>query len=316
MSRVCDLDYTWKYVPYIQYPTGDPILEWFPPIENISEKHQRLTVAMIDVVYVLGRGLCRAFEPLCEYVDKASSSYDEKTHESEVAKAVWLGGKRLALDFFSLPYTTWRACWWCGNDITQQVLTFCRQTVNLEADLLGSVASTWKPSSSSDAKAKFAESLQTALDEFIGDRTFVLVNLIREASIQLVCDLFNEMFGETVNKIAETLNDLVAKLPPPLNELKPGDIICIIFNSLVSAASSAAVKFWGRKAERFIADPSCGEPPSWKEELAGKFRCAPRIRNDDDDNSKPEENEEDKKRNEKKANNETATETTEEAPGA
>lgn len=306
MARICDLDYTWKYVPYIQYPTGDPILEWFPPIENIIEKHQRLTVAMVDVTYVLGRSMCRALEPLCEYVDKTCENFDEKTHETEVAKAVWLGGKRLAMDYFSLPYTTWRACWWCGNSITQEVLTFCKQTVNLEADFLGTVARNWKPTSKADAKEKFAQALQASLDEFIGDRTYVLVTLIRDASVQLVADLFNEMFGEPINKIAEVLNDLVSKLPPPLNDLKPGDIVCCIFNSLVSSASTAAVKFWARKAEQFIADPSCGEPEPWKEELANKFRVSPRIRNDNDDNSKPEENEEDKKRNEKPKTGEAA----------
>jgi len=238
-------------------------------------------------------------EPLCEYVDKTCENFDEKTHEAEVAKAVWVGGKRLAMDYFSLPYTTWRACWWCGNTVTQEVLTFCKQTVNLEADFLGTVARNWKPTSKADAKEKFAQALQASLDEFIGDRTYVLVTLIRDASVQLVADLFNEMFGEPINKIAEVLNDLVSKLPPPLNDLKPGDIVCCIFNSLVSSASTAAVKLWARKAERFIADPSCGEPEPWKEELAGKFRVAPRIRNDNDDNSKPEANEEDKKKNEK-----------------
>ncbi|ETO35419.1 hypothetical protein RFI_01644, partial [Reticulomyxa filosa] len=314
-DRISDLDCTWKYVPYIQYPSGDPILEWFPPIENIVEKHHRLTVAMLDVVYVLGRGLCRALEPLCEYVDKAASSFDEKTHEEELRKAVWTGGKKLAVDYFSLPYTTWRACWWCGSDITQQVLTFCKETVNLEADLLGSAAANWKPTSSKDAKEKFAAALKDALDAFIGDRTYILVTLIRDASIQLVVDLFNEMFGETINKIAEVLNDLVSKLPPPLSDLKPGDIVAGIFQTLVAQASTTAVKYWARKAERFIADPGAGEPTPWKEELAKKFRVAPRIRRDDDDNSKPEVNEEDKKRNEKpNKGGEGATETAT-APG-
>jgi len=55
MARICELNYTWTYVPYIQYPSGDAILEWFPPIADIEERHHRLTVAMIDVVYVLGR---------------------------------------------------------------------------------------------------------------------------------------------------------------------------------------------------------------------------------------------------------------------
>jgi len=240
---------------------------------------------------------------------KICENFDEKTHEQEVAKAVWLGGKRLALDYFSLPYTTWRACWWCGNAVTQEVLTFCKQTVNLEADFLGSVASNWKPTSKSDAKEKFTQVFQAALDNFIGDRTYVLVTLIRDASVQLVADLFNEMFGETINKIAEVLNDLVSKLPPPLSDLKPGDVVACMFQSLVSKASTAAVKSWAGKTELFIADPSCGEPQPWAQELAGKFRCTPRIRNDNDDNSKPEENEEDKKKNERPAAGGATTET-------
>jgi len=310
MSRICDLDYTWRYTPYLQYPAGDPIFEWFPPIADIIEKHQRLTVAMVDVVYVLGRGLCRAFEPLCEYVDKAAENYDEKTHEEEVSKAVWTGGKKLALDFFSLPYTTWYACWWCGSDVTQDVMTFCRETVNLQADLLGSVASNWKPTSKADVREKFAQAVINALDAFISDRTYVLVTLIRDSSIQLVADLFNEMFGDYITTIANDLNDLVSKLPPPLSNLQPGDIVSSIFQSLITKASTAAVKRWANKTERFIADTSAGEPESWKEELASKFRVKPRIRNDNDDNSKPEISEEDKKKNEKPgATTTTTTET-------
>jgi len=297
MARVEDLNCTWKYVTYLQYPSGNPVFEWFPPIENIVEKHNRLAVAMLDVVYVMGRGLCRAFEPLCEYADKAANDYDEKKHEEEVAKAVWNGGKRLALDFLSLPYTTWRACWWCGNEVTQQVLTFCKETVNLQADLLGTVASTWKPSSKSDAKAKFHDTLRVALDAFIGERTFVLASIIRDGSIQLVADLFTEMFGETVNEIAGTLNDLVSQLPSPLSDLKPGDIIIAIFKNLIKVTSNAAIKRWAAATEQFIANPNAGTPPSWKEELVAKFRSSPpRIRNDNDDNSKPEVSEEDKKK--------------------
>lgn len=309
MSRVCDLDYTWRYTPYLQYPSGDEILEWFPPIADIIEKHQRLTVAMIDVVYVLGRGLCRAFEPLCEYVDKTVDNYDEKIHNDEINKAVWIGGKRLALDFFSLPSTTWYACWWCGDAVTQQVITFCKETVNLEADLLGSVANNWKPTNKSDSREKFAQALKDALDDFISDRTYVLISLIRDSSIQLVCDLFNEMFGDTITTIAGDLNDLVSKLPPPLSNLQPGDIICSIFQSLVTKGSTAAVKRWANKTERFIADTTVGEPESWKEELASKFRVKPRIRNDNDDNSKPEISEEDKKRNTKPGGNTDTTTT-------
>jgi hypothetical protein len=308
MSRICDLDYTWKYTPYIQYPSGDPILQWFPPIENIIEKHNRLTVAMIDVVYVLGRGLCRAFEPLCEYVDKCIENWDEKQHEEEIRNSVWIGGKRLAMDYFSLPYTTWRACWWCGNSVTEQVLTFCKETINLEADLLGKVAQNWKPSNKTDSKEKFINILIDSLNEFISNRTFVLFNLIRDASIQLVADLFNEMFGENINKIAELLNDLVSKLPPPLSDLKPGDIVSSLFQMLVSKASNAAVKRWASKTERFITDPSLGEPQPWNEEIAAKFRFKPKIRNDNDDNTKPEVSEEDAKRNQK-PNAETKTET-------
>jgi hypothetical protein len=79
MARIAELDSTWKYVTYLQYPEGNAILEWFPPIENIMDKHNQLVVAMLDVVYVLGRGLCRALEPLCEYVDKAESFEEKKT---------------------------------------------------------------------------------------------------------------------------------------------------------------------------------------------------------------------------------------------
>jgi len=299
MNRICDLDYTWRYTPYIQYPHGDPIWEWFPPIENIVEKHQRLTVAVVDVVYVLGRAMCRALEPLCEYVDRAAENFDEKTHEEEIKKAVWAGGKKLAIDYFSLPYTTWWACWWCGDDVTQDLLTFCRETVNLQADLLGSAASNWKPTSKADAKEKFAQALRQAVDEFIADRTYILVMLIRDASIQLVVDLFNEMFQDDVNQIGQMLTDVVSSLPPPLSNLQPASIIQSIFATLVAKASTAAVMRWAGKTERFIADPSLGEPTPWQEELAKKFRSTPRIRKDDDDNSKPEVSEEDKKKNTK-----------------
>jgi len=254
---------------------------------------------VVDVVYVLGRAMCRALEPLCEYVDRAAENFDEKTHEEEIKKAVWAGGKKLAIDYFSLPYTTWWACWWCGDDVTQDLLTFCRETVNLQADLLGSAASNWKPTSKADAKEKFAQALRQAVDEFIADRTYILVMLIRDASIQLVVDLFNEMFQDDVNQIGQMLTDVVSSLPPPLSNLQPASIIQSIFATLVAKASTAAVKRWAGKTERFIADPSLGEPTPWQEELAKKFRSTPRIRKDDDDNSKPEVSEEDKKKNTK-----------------
>jgi len=117
------------------------------------------------------------------------------------------------------------------------------------------------------------------------------------------------MFGDTITTIAGDLNDLVSKLPPPLSNLQPGDIICSIFQSLVTKGSTAAVKRWANKTERFIADTTVGEPESWKEELASKFRVKPRIRNDNDDNSKPEISEEDKKRNTKPGGNTDTTTT-------
>jgi len=146
-------------------------------------------------------------------------------------------------------------------------------------------------------KAKFQQALGAALDKFIGERVFALASLIRDGSVQLVGDLFVEMFGETVTEIGGALDELVTQLPPPLNELKPGDIITCMFKHLVGSVSCAAVKRWASATERYLADPNAGSPPSWKEELVAKFRkCPPKIRNDDDDNSKPEISEEDKKR--------------------
>jgi len=158
-----------------------------------------------------------------------------------------------------------------------------------------------------DAKEKFAQALAKAVDDFIADRTYILVMLIRDASIQLVVDLFNEMFQDDVNTIAADLTNLVAALPPPLSNIQPANIIQSIFATLVAKASTAAVKRWAGKTERFIADPSLGEPTPWQEELAKKFRSSPRIRNDNDDNSKPEVSEEDKKKNTKPNKGDTAT---------
>jgi len=283
-----DLNHTWKYTPYVQYNCGDPdVLEWFPPIERLTEKHQRLTVALIDTVWVLSRGLCRALHPLMVYADQAKSGFDADKHEAGVKKALQAGGRKLALDYFYLPSTLWRATWWCGSAATREVVKYARISVNEAADLLGSIATAWKPTSNDDVMSTLADALEPALNEFIGNRAFALITLVRTTAIDMIAEIFEEVAGDSIDSIASTLDDLVSKLPPPLNELKPGDIVKTMLGNLLQKLAEKAVMRWAQKCElALIGDGD--EPTPWDEALATRFRYAPRIINTDDDLSKPQ----------------------------
>jgi hypothetical protein len=287
-TALYDLNCTWKYTPYVQYNCGDPeIVEWFPPIERLTEKHQRLTVALIDTVWVLSRGLCRALHPLMAYADEAAKDFNSVTHEDKVKEALQAGGKKLAMDYFYLPSTLWRATWWCGSSTTKEVVKYARISVNEAADLMGSVAAAWKPSSSSDAMQSLADALEAALNEYIGNRALALVTLVRTTAIDMIAEIFEEVAGDSIDSIASTLDELVSKLPPPLSDLQPGEIVKTMLGNMLQALSEKTVMRWAQKCElALIGDGD--EPTPWDEALATRFRCAPRIINSDDDLSKPQ----------------------------
>jgi len=46
------------------------------------------------------------------------------------------GGRRLAIDFFSLPQTVDRACWYCGSTSQKTVMKVAETTTWAIADLL------------------------------------------------------------------------------------------------------------------------------------------------------------------------------------
>lgn len=222
-------------------------------------------------------------------MDKVSENgVDEKSHEKEIQDAVREGGRRLAIDFFSLPQTVSRACWYCGRTTEKTVLKVAETTTWALADLLGSTASAWKPTSKDDAKTKFVEALKGPLDAFISDRVKTFVSAVRKSTSNIIARQLLSVVGDAIDKIADTLNDLVKVLPPPLcDNLKPGDFVKYMLEKMANNCVTIGVKLLAKKTEAIMYSQDGVAQPLDRWEVE-RYRWAPRIRNYDDDNVEPE----------------------------
>lgn len=278
------------YVGYLRYNLGDPeIGQYIPFLNEIQENHYRLTISLTDVAYVLSRAGVNAFEPLLKYLDKVvDNGYDEKSHEKEIQDAVREGGRRLAIDFFSLPQTVSRACWYCGRTTEKTVLKVGETTTWALADLLGSTATNWKPTSKEDARAKFIEALTGPLDNFISDRVKTFVSAVRKSTCNIIARQLSSVVGDPINTIADTLNDLTKNLPPPIGDnLKPGDFVKYMLEKFANNLVTIGVKLLAKKTEAIMYSQDGVAQPLDRWEVE-RYRWAPRIRNYDDDNVEPE----------------------------
>jgi len=258
-------------------------------LNEIQDNHYRLTIALTDVAYVLARAGANAFQPLLKYLDKISENgFDEKTHEKEIQDSVREGGRRLAIDYFSLPQTVGRACWYCGKTTENLVLKVGQTTTWGLADLLGSTAANWKPTSKDDAKAKFIEAFQGPLDAFIADRVKTYVTVVRKGTSNIIARQFLSVVQPLIDGIANTLNDLCKLLPPPIGDnLKAGDVVKYLLEKMADNAVTIGVKLLAKKTEAIMYSED-GEPQIIDEYEVRRLRWAPRIRNYDDDNTEPE----------------------------
>jgi len=278
------------YVGYLRYNLGDPeIGQYIPYLDQIQDNHYRLTIALTDIAYVMSRAGVNAFEPLLRYVDKvAETGFDEKTHTKEIQDHVREGGRRLAIDYFSIPQTVDRACWYCGSTTTATVTKAAETTTWALADLLGTVATKWKPSSKEDAKPKFLEALKEPLDQFISDRVKVFVTAVRKSTANIIAQQLFSIIGGPIDEIANGLNDLVKALPSPLSDnLKPGNVVKHLFIKMANNCVTIGVKMLAKKTETIMYSED-GVAEVIDEYQVNRLRWRPRIRNYDDDNVEEE----------------------------
>jgi len=239
-----------RYVGYLRYNLGDPeIGQYVPYLDQIQDNHYRLTIALTDIAYVTSRAGVNAFEPLLKYVDKvAENGYDEKTHQKEIQDHVREGGRRLAIDFFSLPETIDRACWYCGSTTTATVTKVAETTTWGLADLLGSVAVNWKPTSKEDAKPKFIEAFKEPLNAFISDRVKTFVTAVRKSTANIIAQQLFSVIGNGIDSITNTINDLCKALPNPIGDnLKAGDMVKYLLIKMANNCVTIGVKMLAKK---------------------------------------------------------------------
>jgi len=279
-----------KYVGYLRYNLGDPeIGQYVPYLDQIQDNHYRLTIALTDIAYVLSRAGVNAFERVFQYVDKISENgFDEKAHDKEIQDCVREGGRRLAIDFFSLPETVDRACWYCGTTSQSTVMKVAETTTWALADLLGSTAANWKPTSKEDAKQKFLEALKDPLDNFISDRVKTFVSAVRKATANILAEQLSSIVGNGIDDIANTLNDLCKAIPSPIGDnLKAGDFVKYLLEKMANNLVTIGVKLLAKKTETIMYSDN-GVAEVIDEYEVRRLRWPPRIRNYDDDNVEPE----------------------------
>jgi len=279
-----------RYVGYLRYNLGDPeIGQYVPYLDQIQDNHYRLTIALTDIAYVTSRAGVNAFEPLLKYVDKvAENGYDEKTHQKEIQDHVREGGRRLAIDFFSLPETIDRACWYCGSTTTATVTKVAETTTWGLADLLGSVAVNWKPTSKEDAKPKFIEAFKEPLNAFISDRVKTFVTAVRKSTANIIAQQLFSVIGNGIDSITNTINDLCKALPNPIGDnLKAGDMVKYLLIKMANNCVTIGVKMLAKKTETTMySDDGVAEViDEWE---VNRLRWRPRIRNYDEDSAEEE----------------------------
>jgi len=181
-----------------------------------------------------------------------------------------------------------RACWYCGSITTNTVMRVGETTTWGIADLLGSVAINWKPTSKEDAKAKFIEVLKGPLDIFLSNRVKTFVSAVRRSTSNIIARQLFSVIGTAIDEIANTLNDLVKVLPPPIcDNIKPGDMVKNLLEKMATNCVTIGVKMLAAKTEAIMysQDGTCEVLDEYQ---VNRLRWAPRIRNYDDDNVQPE----------------------------
>jgi len=287
----------WNYVCYLRYPlAADWLSDWFPFIGEIKDNHERLTICLCDAAYILAHAGVKSFIPLLDYVDRASKNFNDKEHEKEVRIALRAGGRSLAVEYFALPGSLYRTLWYCGQQVSDNVLKLCEETITKLADLLGTIGSKWKPTNNNDVRKTFALLLRPALDEFISDRVSKWLGMIQDGTQELIGIIFLKIIDFLINEVSNTLNDACSALPDPLGgAIKPGDLLKNMAIKLAKNASTAIVKKLAEKSTNALYDMNGSLPPE-DEWNVRRLRWSPIIKDENDEEGLDEEDDEEDKK--------------------
>jgi len=296
LDSIDEMEACYKYVGYLQYNLGDPdgLVQYVPFLADLQSNHYRLTIALTDCAYIIGRATVRAFLPIVAYLDSACDSFDADKHKELLRAAVRESGRKLAIDYFSLPSTLRRSTWYCGRYTEQLILKLARNTIRGIADLIASFASTWDPVDAASANKTFVDSLRGPLNAFLNESVSAWLNVVRRSMQDMISNKVFETIGSVVDELSTKLDELCSALPEPFNKfLKPGALIKYMFNKLVMNAVVLGVKQMAKGTEALLyAEDADAAPKAMDEQLCRSLRWAPYIRKDDI-SFEPEKNDED-----------------------
>lgn len=286
LESIDDMNKCHKYVGYIQYNLGDPdgLIQYIPFLNDLANNHYRLTIALTDCAYIISRATVRAFIPIVKYLDEACDKFDENTHKTKLRDACREAGRKLAIDYFSLPSTLRRTTWYCGRYTEQLIIKLAKDTICGIANLIAQFAEQWTPADAASAHNTFVDSLRGPLNAFLNDRVSQWLNVVRRCMQDMISNKFFETVGSVVEELCTKLDDLCSKLPPPLCDyLKPGALIKYLFNKLCMNAIVFGVKKLAEPTEKLLycKEEDGGAAKEMDEQLCRSLRWAPYIRNDD-----------------------------------
>ena len=285
LDSIDDMNKCHKYVGYIQYNLGDPdgLIQYIPFLNDLANNHYRLTIALTDCAYIISRATIRAFIPIVKYLDKACTKFDEKTHKKELQDACREAGRKLAIDYFSLPSTLRRTTWYCGRYTEKLIISLAKETINGVANLIAKFAMQWTPADAASAHNTFVDSLRGPLNEFLNDRVAKWLEVTRRCMQDMISNKFFETVGSVVEELCNKLDELCSAIPVVGEYLKPGSLIKYLFNKLCMNAIVFGVKKLAQSTEKILycsADDDAGQPKEMDEQLCRSLRWAPYIRND------------------------------------
>jgi len=316
LDSIDGMDACYKYVGYLQYNLGDPdgLVQYVPFLADLQSNHYRLTIALTDCAYIIGRATVRAFLPIVAYLDSACSSFDEQKHADLLREAVRESGRKLAIDYFSLPSTLRRSTWYCGRATEQMILALARNTIRGIADLIASFAKQWEPVDAASANKTFVDSLRGPLNAFLNESVAAWLNVVRRSMQDMISNKVYATVGNVVDELCGKLDELCSALPAPFNEfLKPGALIKYMFNKLVMNAVVLGVKQMAKGAEALLyAEDADAAPKAMDEQLCRSLRWAPYIRKDNI-SFEPEKNDDDEEADDTEAPDSPAPEDEEDA---
>merc|ERR1712176_1418861 len=252
---------------------------------DLLNNHLRLSIALTDCAYVLSRAAVRAFIPIVKYLSDASNKFEgEKEHKLKLQSACREAGRKLAIDYFSLPKTLRRTTWYCDKTTTKLILQLAKQTINGLGCLIASFAQQWTPKDAESASQTFVEALKGPLNAFLNDRVAAWLSVTRRSMQDMISEKLFSTIGSVVEELTSKLDELISALPAPLCDfLKVGALINYMFNKLCMNAIVFGVKKLALPTEKllYLADDAEDKCKEMDEQLCRSLRWAPVIRNDE-----------------------------------